>query len=118
MQTEVFLVNNSFDYGGKEDVSELPRFGMNMILPNEFDQVKWYGRGPQENYRDRKQSAFVGLYEASVSDLYFPYSRPQENGYRTENRWVELTNDSGNGLKFIGMPLDLLQRTSQLYFRL
>ena len=76
-----------------------------MILPNEFDQVKWYGRGPQENYRDRKQSAFVGLYEASVSDLYFPYSRPQENGYRTENRWVELTNDSGNGLKFVGLPL-------------
>ncbi len=78
---------------------------MNMILPDEFDQVKWYGRGPQENYRDRKQSAFVGVYEASVSDLYFPYSRPQENGYRTENRWVELTNDNGNGIKFVGMPL-------------
>ena len=78
---------------------------MNFILPKEYDHVKWYGRGPHENYQDRKESAFIGIYEASVSDLYFPYIRPQENGYRTENRWVELTNASGKGLKFTGLPL-------------
>ncbi len=99
------LVNNSFDFEGSSDLAEMPRFGMNLILPKELDKVEWYGRGPHENYIDRKESAFIGIYEAEVSDLYFPYSRPQENGYRTENRWVKLQNNNGTGLKFVGTPL-------------
>ncbi len=99
------LVANHFEYGGKEDIAEMPRFGNNLILPVEYDNVEWYGRGPHENYWDRKESAFVGIYDAKVKDLYFPYARPQENGYRTENRWIKLTNEHGEGLKFQGMPL-------------
>lgn len=99
------LVNNNFEFGGSEDLAEMPRFGMNLILPKELDKVEWYGRGPHENYIDRKESAFVGIYEAEVSGLYFPYSRPQENGYRTENRWVKLQNNNGTGIKFVGTPL-------------
>ena len=99
------LVNNKLNYGGLEDMAEMPRFGTNLIMPANCDHVEWYGRGPHENYWDRKESAFVGIYESSVSDLYFPYIRPQENGYRTDNRWVKLTNDNGAGLKFVGMPL-------------
>ncbi|WP_298238995.1 glycoside hydrolase family 2 TIM barrel-domain containing protein [uncultured Algibacter sp.] len=80
----------------------LPRFGNNFIVKNEFDNVTWYGRGPHENYQDRYTSALVGKYEASVSDLYFPYIRPQENGYKTDTRWVTFTNQAGQGIKIIG----------------
>jgi beta-galactosidase len=77
----------------------LPRFGNNFIINKEFDQVNWLGKGPFENYQDRNTAALVGNYKATVSDLYFPYIRPQENGYKTENRWVTFTNDTGEGIK-------------------
>ncbi len=78
---------------------------MNLILPVKYDNVQWYGRGPHENYWDRKTSAFVGIHESQVAELYFPYARPQENGYRTENRWVAFTDEQGNGIRFEGLPL-------------
>lgn len=84
--------------------TEIPRIGMNMIIPQEYDNIKWYGRGPHENYWDRKTSAFVGIYESKVADMFEPYVRPQENANRTDTRWVELTNDRGFGLRFTGMP--------------
>jgi beta-galactosidase len=77
----------------------LPRFGTNFIVNNEFNKVEWLGRGPHENYQDRKTSALVGHYQASVSDLYFPYIRPQENGYKTDTRWATFTNANGQGIK-------------------
>ncbi len=77
----------------------LPRFGTNFILDKSYDQVQWLGRGPHENYQDRKTSALVGQYEMPVADLYFPYIRPQENGYRTETRWVTFRNNEGKGIK-------------------
>jgi len=90
-----------------EDLPELPRMGMHLIMPREFDQMHWYGRGPHESYADRKTSAFVDLYSGSVADQYWPYIRPQENGNKTDVRWVSITNSSGEGLKFIG--LDVLE---------
>ena len=87
-----------------EDLPEIPRIGMNMILPGVLDRVRWWGRGPHENYWDRKFSAHVGLYEKSVSELYFPYIRPQENGNRTDVRWVALTDEEGYGLLAVGIP--------------
>lgn len=77
----------------------LPRFGANFIIDESYNRVQWFGRGPHENYQDRKTSALVGLYEAPVADLYFPYIRPQENGYRTEVRWVAFRNNQGKGIK-------------------
>lgn len=77
----------------------MPRFGTNFIIDEAYDQVQWFGRGPHENYQDRKTSALVGRYEALVSDLYFPYIRPQENGYRTETRWATFRNSTGKGIK-------------------
>lgn len=77
----------------------LPRFGANFIIDESYNRVQWFGRGPHENYQDRKTSALVGLYEAPVADLYFPYIRPQENGYRTEVRWVDFRNNQGIGIK-------------------
>lgn len=89
----------------KSDLPHLPRFGNNFIVKNEFDQVNWFGRGPQENYNDRKTGALVGLYKAKVEDLYVPYIRPQENGYKTDVRWVTFTNSDGKGIKIEGPQL-------------
>jgi len=84
---------------------EMPRFGMRMELPVEYSTVTWFGRGPHENYCDRNTSSFVGFYENKVKDLYFPYIRPQENGYRTDTRWLALRNAGGSGLLILGDPL-------------
>lgn len=89
----------------KKDLSNMPRFGNNLILNNSYNQVNWYGRGPQENYQDRKTAAFVGEYKAKVKDLYFAYARPQENGYKTDVRWVTFTNENGKGIKVLGPDL-------------
>ena len=85
--------------GLQKGLSNIPRFGSNLILRNEYNTVNWYGRGPQENYQDRNTAAFVGRYAAQVKDLYFAYARPQENGYKTDTRWVTFTNDIGKGIK-------------------
>ena len=83
---------------------EIPRVGLQMAINGEFSMARWYGRGPHENYIDRKTSAFLGIYEIPVGNLYHPYVRPQENGYRTETRWLTLENPKGKGLKVIGQP--------------
>ncbi len=87
------------------NIPEIPRIGMSMVLPEDFDRVIWYGRGPHETYQDRKYGARIGIYRMSVDELYFPYIRPQENGNRTDVRWVAITGKKGYGLLFIGMPL-------------
>jgi beta-galactosidase len=68
-------------------------------LNKRFDQATWYGRGPHENYQDRFTSAFVDQYKSDVKSLYFPYIRPQENGYRTDTRWLVLVDNSNNGIR-------------------
>lgn len=88
-----------------QQFGELPRLGSLFSLAPEFDQVQWYGRGPHENYPDRKQSAHVGVFRKTVDELFVPYVRPQENGYRTDTRWVTFTNGKGEGVKFKGEPL-------------
>ena len=77
----------------------IPRIGTNLVLNNQYQKVDWYGRGPHESYADRKTSAFVGNYKANVSDLYFAYIRPQENGNRTEVRSVSFTNKNNKGVQ-------------------
>ncbi len=83
----------------------LPRFGNNFIIKNEYQKVSWYGRGPHENYQDRKTSALVGKYDANVEELYYPYIRPQENGNRSDVRWVTFVNDAGQGIGIIAPQL-------------
>ncbi|MFH6768612.1 glycoside hydrolase family 2 TIM barrel-domain containing protein [Gaetbulibacter aquiaggeris] len=89
----------------KSDLPHLPRFGNNLIVKKEFQNVSWFGRGPHENYNDRNTAALVGQYSATVQDLYFPYIRPQENGYKTAVRWVTFKNDNGKGFKLEGSQL-------------
>jgi len=78
---------------------------MQMQLPEELTNLKWFGRGPHENYTDRKTSAEIGIYESTVADQYTPYIRPQENGYKTDTRWLVLTNDEETGLLITGDPV-------------
>lgn len=70
--------------------SFIPRIGLTWQLVPDFARVQWYGRGPQENYIDRNTGAFVGWYENNVEDWYVAYPRPQENGNRTDIRWMKL----------------------------
>ena len=78
------------------------KFGMQMMVPKNYDQMEWYGRGPSENYWDRKDAAFVGLYKMSVRAQFHPYLRPQETGNKTDVRWVKLTDKNGKGLLISG----------------
>ena len=90
---------------GRPGLPDLPRFGMTLTLPAEFDNMQWFGRGPHETYWDRKTGARVGLYQGEVLDQHHPYIRPQENGNKSDVRWVALTNGDGVGLLAVGMPL-------------
>ncbi len=98
------IVKNQFSKVS-DAIPEIPRMGMQMQLPDEFTNLKWFGRGPHENYADRKTSAEVGLYESTVDDQYVPYIRPQENGYKTDTRWLTLTDETGTGLLVSGNPV-------------
>lgn len=77
-----------------KDAPELSRIGVSFGVPAAYEHVRWFGRGPQETYRDRKWGAVVGLYQSRISEWMTHYVRPQENGNRTEVRWLELTGDN------------------------
>lgn len=79
----------------------LPRIGLRMRLPAGYGNVSYFGRGGGENYWDRKTGSPVGLYTTSAEEMYYPYIRPQENGHRTDVRWMTLTSDDGSGLAVI-----------------
>ncbi len=85
-----------------KSITELPRLGLQFLLPVVFDQVSWYGRGPHESYPDRKEGAWLGLHQGSVDDLWFPYVMPQENGNRTDVRFVTLSKKDGTTLRIEG----------------
>lgn len=96
-------ITASIDMTGRE-LPELPRFGMRMQLPSQYENLTWYGRGPWENYSDRKTASFIGLYNSHVDSQYtWNYIRPQEAGYKTDVRWVTLTNDEGKGIQIQGL---------------
>ena len=74
------------------DIPLIPKFGMRMRLPADFTAIGYYGRGPWENYPDRKRSAFLGRYEMPLSEYETEYIHPQDNGCRTEVRWFKIAN--------------------------
>ena len=81
-------------------VSQMFRYGMQLQMPKKFDGVKYYGRGPIENYCDRNSSEFIGVYNNKVADEYFNYVRPQESGNHTDIRWFRVIDKDGKGLEF------------------
>ena len=72
----------------------MPKFGMRMRLPADYTQIRYYGRGPWENYPDRKHSAFLGVYEMPLSDYETEYIHPQDNGNRCDIRWFEIATQT------------------------
>ena len=79
--------------------SNMFRYGMQLQMPKQYNQVEYYGRGPHENYIDRNSSEFIGHYKNAVANEYFPYVRPQESGNHTDVRWF-IVSDGKRGLKF------------------
>jgi len=69
------------------------RIGADLRMPAGFENVEWLTRGPHENFNDRVTGALVGQFKTTVSDIYFPYARPQDCGTRQETRWMALTGD-------------------------
>ena len=110
------------------DLPPLPRIGVVMALSPGLEQLVWLGRGPHENYPDRKTGAPVGLWRSTVPDQYVPYPRPQETGLKTDTRWIALTDEAGEGilvgtegdpfafsaLPFTAGDLDVARHTNEL----
>lgn len=107
-------VDYFFDKNGKITLStslfkvcpltdQLPRFGVHAELRSEFENVKYYGRGPIENYSDFREHSPIGIYETTVSDMAHKYIKPQDSGNRGDVRYSVLTNDKGAGLNFTAL---------------
>jgi len=96
------LIENSLKAG--EKLPWIPRLGINMQVSGSLKQADYLGRGPFENYPDRKTAAFVGKYHSTTDEMYVPYVRPQENGYRTDVKWFSINDGKSVGIYFEGYP--------------
>ncbi|MHA6800531.1 beta-galactosidase small subunit [Bounagaea algeriensis] len=94
-------------------LADLPLVGTRMTVADGFENLTWYGRGPHENYWDRRDSAFVGRHESTVDDRFVPYARCQETGNVTDVRWARITGDDGSGLE---VEADGLVELNALHF--
>lgn len=90
------ITNNMQTIQGNHPV--LFKFGNHFTLPKDFVNISWYGRGPWENYFDRKTSSFVENYKGAINEQYFPYVRPQESGNKTDVRRAGITRKDGSGI--------------------
>ena len=102
------IIRQQLDADDEAKVAPMFRYGMQLQMPQAYNSVKYYGRGPVENYCDRHDSEFLGVYEAKVADEYFPYVRPQESGNHTDVRWFRVLDAEGKGLEFYaGAPIEV-----------
>ncbi|WPU96116.1 glycoside hydrolase family 2 TIM barrel-domain containing protein [Mucilaginibacter sabulilitoris] len=85
---------------GKNDL-DIPRLGLRMFLNEGLEQVEWYGRGPHENYSDRKESADFGQYQKTVTEMTEPYERPQGMGNREDVHWLKITDNENTGVEIV-----------------
>lgn len=88
-------IYGSFDLS--EELADCGRIGLGLTLPAAWQEACWYGRGPGENYSDRNRGSHPGVYSSSVDQLPFPYPLPQENGSRSETRWIALGSSGKKG---------------------
>ncbi|MEM8945228.1 MAG: glycoside hydrolase family 2 TIM barrel-domain containing protein [Planctomycetota bacterium] len=101
------VIRATYEPGGKK-LPPMPRFGVELAVPNQLEQVAWFGRGPHETYWDRKTGGEVAFYKSKVDNWNHAYIRPQDVGNRTDVRWLTLTNNSGSGLRLVGaQPLSV-----------
>ena len=82
-------------------VSDFFRFGMQLPMPRSFENIEYWGRGPVENYIDRKDNALIGIYRQTVTEQFYPYIRPQETGTKSDIRWWHMTDATGRGIEVV-----------------
>lgn len=107
--TMTYRINNagaievleSMKAGDAEGVPDMFRFGVQLPMPKDFERIVYYGRGPGENYSDRNNNTFVGIWDQNVSGQFYSYIRPQENGNKTDIRWWRMLDASGRGLEIV-----------------
>jgi beta-galactosidase len=102
VNTDGSLTINAAYKALNDKLPELMRFGMELELDKRFENFSWYGRGPWENYIDRKDDTFMGIWKGSVKDQAHAYYRPQEAGNKTDVRWLTLTDNEGKGIRISG----------------
>ena len=101
-------LNVSYDIRIAESVLEPLRIGLQTQIAGELDNLSYFGRGPQENYSDRNDGIFLGLWNTTPAGMMYQYVYPQENGNRTDVRWISCADDKGRGLVFLGtQPLSV-----------
>ncbi len=81
----------------------IPKFGMRMQIPDQFTTVNWYGRGPWENYPDRKTASLIGIYESKLENFITNYPAPQDNANRCDVRWFSFSDQNGSSIKVTGL---------------
>lgn len=92
----------TLDYPTVEALGDMPEFGVSMKMDADYDQIKWYGYGPEETYADRMQGAKLGIYHQSAMDSVAKYLTPQESGAKCGVRWATVIDERGRGLLFAG----------------
>ena len=108
-------INYTFQHGGDVRVAlelnpkgdklpSIPRIGMKTQIATKYSQVRWLGRGPDENYSDRKRASFYGKFSLDADQFFFPYVEPQETGNRMDTFYVEFTDNKGRGIRVNGDP--------------
>ncbi|HTJ50850.1 MAG TPA: glycoside hydrolase family 2 TIM barrel-domain containing protein [Cyclobacteriaceae bacterium] len=81
----------------------IPKFGMRLRIPENYNSIDWYGRGPYENYPDRKTASLIGLYNASLTNFITAYPAPQDNANRSDVRWFVMRTQNNGGIKVAGL---------------
>jgi len=86
-----------------DTISKIPKFGMRVRIPENYSTINWYGRGPYENYPDRKTASFIGLYNSKLANFITPYSAPQDNANRCDVRWFAMSTQNNSSIKVTGL---------------
>ena len=86
-----------------DTIPHIPKFGMRVRIPADFNSITWYGRGPYENYPDRKTGSLIGIYNSKLENFIIPYPAPQDNANRCDVRWIALSTQNNNMIKISGL---------------
>ena len=86
-----------------DTIPHIPKAGMRVRIPGDYSFIDWYGRGPNENYPDRKTGSFIGTYNSSLANFITPYPAPQDNSNRCDVRWFSMSTQNNNSIKITGL---------------
>jgi beta-galactosidase len=97
--TDSGIINIDVELNAAESLPNIPRIGLEMKLVKSLNQIEWFGRGPFENYWDRKSAALIGKYKSTIDEQFVPYISPQENGAKQDVDWLILQDEKNHGIK-------------------